>query len=297
MTIKIISWLSYLPTSIKDIVLLDDILSINYDYRYLLPCNQWLALDRADSKTSRFLRVSSFQELNQGAMLRSNINNKIFDDHIWLSVGVRKSKSHFTRLQRLSVCLSLLFMTMISNAMWYKTESTEKSPQSLSIGPFSFTVHQLYTSIMSSLIVVPPMLMITIFFRKSKIRVRKDSGSKLKPKSNSSQRKNIQDSNDYEEQLRKELQLIDSAKATPGSESIKVTCDTSNGRNTIISYFREDIESEQSNRSCTPVEHIRVKQKHVAYDDEATDDKIRNENVYPSNRNNSIFIGRCCRLY
>ena len=98
------------------------------------------------------------------------MNRKIFDDHIWLSVGIRKTKSNFTRLQRLSVCLSLLFMTMIANAMWYRTEENKDSTQSLQFGPISFTVHQLFTSIMSSLICVPPVLVITILFRKAKAK-------------------------------------------------------------------------------------------------------------------------------
>ena len=139
-------------------------------FRSLFMCNQWMAKDRGDGRTSRFLKVSDIRKFNHGRILRNNINKRIFDDHIWLSVGIRKSKSHFSRLQRLSVCLALLFMTMIANAMWYKSEDSVTSTQAISIGPISFTVHQLYTSIVSSLIVVPPMLIITIFFRKAKSR-------------------------------------------------------------------------------------------------------------------------------
>ena len=108
-------------------------------------------------------------DLNQGEMLRNNINRKLFDDHIWLSVGVRKTKSHFTRLQRLSVCLSLLFMTMISNAMWYKSDTSGTNSQAVTFGPVTFTIYELYTSFMSSLLVVPPLLIITLFFTKSKL--------------------------------------------------------------------------------------------------------------------------------
>ena len=118
-----------------------------FHYRCVFSCNQWLALNKGDGRTSCTLQVSNFQTHNQGAMLRDNINRKIFDDHIWLSVGVRKTKSNFTRLQRLSVCLSLLFMTMIANAMWYRTEETNDSTQSFQFGPITFTVHQLNRNI------------------------------------------------------------------------------------------------------------------------------------------------------
>ena len=147
-------------------------------YRCVFSCNQWLALNKGDGRTSCTLQVSNFQTHNQGAILRDNINRKIFDDHIWLSVGVRKTKSNFTRLQRLSVCLSLLFMTMIANAMWYRTEETKDSTQSFQFGPITFTVHQLYTSVMSSLICVPPVLLITILFRKAKSRPNRNISTK-----------------------------------------------------------------------------------------------------------------------
>ena len=67
-------------------------------------------------------------------------------------------------------------MTMIANAMWYRTEENNDSTQSFQFGPISFTVHQLYTSVMSSLICVPPVLIITILFRKAKSRPRKKAG-------------------------------------------------------------------------------------------------------------------------
>jgi len=45
----------------------------------------------------------------------------MFDDHLWLSVVRRPNKSKFTRVQRLSMCLSTLFLTMIVNAMFFDT--------------------------------------------------------------------------------------------------------------------------------------------------------------------------------
>ena len=104
---------------------------------------------------------------NEGFLLQNNIKKKLFDDHIWLSVGYRKTRSTFTRVQRLSCCLSILFLTMVSNAMWFGTGSSENNQTALVIGPISVTVHQLYTSVMSSLIIVPPVLIITFLFAKT----------------------------------------------------------------------------------------------------------------------------------
>ena len=56
---------------------------------------------------------------------------------------------------------------MVSNAMWFGTGSSENNQTALVIGPISVTVHQLYTSVMSSLIIVPPVLIITFLFAKT----------------------------------------------------------------------------------------------------------------------------------
>lgn len=109
------------------------------------------------------------------SLVKSNISRKMFDDHLWFSVFNRKRKSKFSRLQRLSCCLSILFLTMISNAMWYKTDNTEGTPEGFQIGPIRITAHELYTSFMSSLIVVPPVLIITALFANSAAQQEKKS--------------------------------------------------------------------------------------------------------------------------
>ena len=88
----------------------------------MFACDDWLAVDRGDFQTSKILKVHGEMGAVPSNLLHSNIMYKFFDDHIWLSVGLRKNRSKFSRLQRLCCCLSILFLTMISNAMWYQTE-------------------------------------------------------------------------------------------------------------------------------------------------------------------------------
>ncbi|XP_078603793.1 polycystin-1-like protein 2 [Branchiostoma floridae x Branchiostoma japonicum] len=54
---------------------------------------------------------------------------------------------------------------MISNAMWYRTDDSVESPSVLRLGPFSFSLHQLYVSVMSSLTVLPVNVIIVQIFR------------------------------------------------------------------------------------------------------------------------------------
>ena len=49
----------------------------------------------------------------------------ITDSHLWLSCLLRSERSAFTRAQRVSCCLALLLLTMITSAMFYKAEDNE----------------------------------------------------------------------------------------------------------------------------------------------------------------------------
>ena len=82
------------------------------------------------------------------------------------------SRSPFSRVQRLCCCLCILYLTMIANAMWFRgdDEEQENNQSGLVIGPISLTVRQLYVSVMSSALVVPPVLLVTFLFAKSRQR-------------------------------------------------------------------------------------------------------------------------------
>jgi hypothetical protein len=56
------------------------------------------------------------------------------DSYLWLSVALRPEQSNFSRVQRLACCLTLLFLTMISNAMFFGQDN--KSSQ-IQLGPLS----------------------------------------------------------------------------------------------------------------------------------------------------------------
>ena len=97
----------------------------------------------------------------------NNLSKMFSSDHVWLSIAVRKTRSIFTRVQRLSCCLATLMLTMVASAMWYGTESEDSGPQSaMTIGVISITVHQVYTSLMSCATVALPVLLIMVLFEK-----------------------------------------------------------------------------------------------------------------------------------
>ena len=95
------------------------------------------------------------------------------DDHLWVSLFSRPTKSNFTRVQRLTCCLSLLFTTMLANAMFFRTSDEQRDDEGnadtrIHIGFIILSLNSILTSIFGSLIALPVNILIVQFFRKSK---------------------------------------------------------------------------------------------------------------------------------
>jgi hypothetical protein len=143
----------------------------NFCRNYFI-CDNWFAVEKSDGLVDRVIPLASDKELKSFAHLfTQSVKKKFSDGHLWFSVFSRPVRSNFTRLQRISCCISLLFCTMISNAMFYRqdTQATKtKAGVLLKIGPIEFTLTQLWISFIGTLIVLPINLIIVTLFRKAK---------------------------------------------------------------------------------------------------------------------------------
>ena len=136
-------------------------------FRYLFMCEDWLSAGEGDGSVERILHLSSKSDISKnGSLLKNNIYKTLFDDHLWLSLGFRKARNQFTRLQRLCTCLAMLFLTMISDAMFFGT-GDESNKIVFQIATVSLTIQQLYSSIVSSFVILPPLVLITTLFERS----------------------------------------------------------------------------------------------------------------------------------
>ncbi|XP_078695243.1 polycystin-1-like protein 2 [Branchiostoma floridae x Branchiostoma belcheri] len=130
-------------------------------------CDDWLAVNLGDGQIKRTLPVATEKEMVQfDQLFLSTVKKDFSDGHLWFSVFSRPTRSNFTRVQRVTCCLSLLFCTMVSNAMWYETEKNVKTVHAITIGSLTFTWHQLYVSIMSTLVIFPVNIVLVTLFRK-----------------------------------------------------------------------------------------------------------------------------------
>jgi polycystin 1L2 len=91
------------------------------------------------------------------------------ENHLWLSLVLRQPHSAFSRVQRVSCLMTLLLLTMISNAMFFLTTSENVvTPDTVKIGRLSFSLRAFYISIVGAVITVPPILLLAFLFRNTR---------------------------------------------------------------------------------------------------------------------------------
>lgn len=142
---------------------------VQTDIKTWFICDRWLAVEEDDGMVERTLVPASKEQLTSFNLLFSTEARKnLTDNHLWFSVVARPAKSNFTRVQRLSCCLSVLLSTMLANAMFYEVGDESSTGTSVHVGPFSFSIKQLSIGITSSLVVLPANVLIVMFFRKAR---------------------------------------------------------------------------------------------------------------------------------
>ncbi|XP_035672195.1 polycystic kidney disease protein 1-like 2 [Branchiostoma floridae] len=145
---------------------------------FYFQCNQWLAVDQDDGRVSRVLPVDGWEQITDFKNLFSkSAVRQLFDGHLWFSVAWRPNRSNFSRVQRLSCCLTLLFCTMVTNAMFYRTDTSVKDPGRFTIGPLKLSMYELYVSVVSSVITLPVTLAVVELFRRSKPKPKVSRGT------------------------------------------------------------------------------------------------------------------------
>ncbi|XP_071797300.1 polycystin-1-like [Asterias amurensis] len=138
--------------------------------QFFFVCDRWLAVEKEDGAVERVIPVATRSDLTQfGKLFYTSSRKDLFDGHIWFSLFSRPTRSTFTRVQRLSCCLCLLYLSMIASAMFYVGQGEERENQSvLRLGPMTFTLQEFYVGFISAMIVVPVNIIIVQLFRKSK---------------------------------------------------------------------------------------------------------------------------------
>ena len=99
----------------------------------------------------------------------------LLDGHIWVSIFLRPKESSFTRVRRVSACLALIYLTMLTNAMFFGAGDAPGSRIILWLGNFKINMTGIIIGIQSSFIVIPPSVIIIEIFRR--LRPKKDKNA------------------------------------------------------------------------------------------------------------------------
>ena len=112
--------------------------------KFYFICNKWLSVDDDDCVIDRTLPAAgSKQKTELKYLIEKQTKEKMSDGHLWFSILARPPLSSFTRTDRLTCCIVLLFLTMLMNIMYYEQDKSVNTG-ALQIGPFSLTQAQVF---------------------------------------------------------------------------------------------------------------------------------------------------------
>lgn len=149
-------------------------------FRFTFLCDKWLAVEQDDGMVERIISVTSHQTLTSyDQLISDHARFNATENHLWLSMIIRPQQSTFTRVQRLTCAYALLFLTMITSCMFFRTDD-EVRPNQVSIGIIKFSLTTLYVSFISILIATVPIFIVTFIFKKSRPKETSNSLDKKK---------------------------------------------------------------------------------------------------------------------
>ena len=129
---------------------------------WMFPSTGWLTTSGGGGGNERLLEtLPNDKRFSYDLFMRCS--RGFTDGHLWLSVLVKQPRSSFTRAQRTSCCLSVLFSAMLANAMFYRLDGT--SEDVLQVGPLMVSWRQVIVGIQSAVIVAPINILIVTLFK------------------------------------------------------------------------------------------------------------------------------------
>ena len=138
-------------------------------FSYVFLVSEWLSQDKGSHQLFTSLgHTKTF--LQEGHILFPHfVEHKTLDDILLLSLFFRRDYSTFTRVQRLYSLASILALSLLTSAMWYTTDKGKPS-YGVKLGSVTINYQQIFTGVMSAVIVVPPMFILIMFFKSYKRR-------------------------------------------------------------------------------------------------------------------------------
>ena len=71
-------------------------------------------------------------------LMKSGGTKTLVDSHYWWSIFTRPIRSRFTRTQRVCVCMAILYMYFLADAIFYNRQPERTSNSLFTLGPLNF---------------------------------------------------------------------------------------------------------------------------------------------------------------
>ena len=134
------------------------------DEKWYFLGNRWLALEKGDGEIEvEITSAGKNESLSFSNLFYFRGAKTLSEKHLWLSLFTKVPHSTFTRCQRLSCCLSILFATMVTNAMFYQQGAN--TDETFSLGPIQLSWTQIKIGLQSGLVSIPVNVLVVAIFR------------------------------------------------------------------------------------------------------------------------------------
>jgi len=147
---------------LKDVFVID----IASGSKFHFVADRWIAVHKHDGKLECTFTESKENSIPFKTAFRSRISKKLGESHLWISLFSRPPQHPFTRCQRLSCCISVLFAAMVTSAMFYRFGIDSKD--TIHIGSFKISLTEIKIGVQSALIAFPVNILIVMMFRNIK---------------------------------------------------------------------------------------------------------------------------------
>uniref|UniRef100_A0A8B9SLX7 Polycystic kidney disease and receptor for egg jelly-related protein n=1 Tax=Anas platyrhynchos TaxID=8839 RepID=A0A8B9SLX7_ANAPL len=129
---------------------------------WLFMCRKWLSLDKGDGLLERTFFVTNPNDpLPRKDYFLIRLSNGLTEGHLWLSIFAHVLNGTFTRLQRLSSCLTILLLNLLVNIMFFNADKEEQSPIHLRY------LRSIIIGIECALVTIPVEMLIIALFKYS----------------------------------------------------------------------------------------------------------------------------------
>ncbi|XP_067859553.1 polycystin-1 [Heptranchias perlo] len=146
-------------------------LQTNNSYYFLV--NDWLAVDNDKNEglvEKEVLAATEAKLKDFSRIFTAEIQRGLSEGHIWLSIWDRPPRSCFTRVQRVTCCLVLIYLFFCAGAVWYGIISDRSKSDVPVSNLVPLSGESVAAGIVSSIIVYPIYLIVILLFRKTRSR-------------------------------------------------------------------------------------------------------------------------------